>query len=112
MVSKNRYRDFVYIDDVVDAFIKAYNGNESDSFNLYTVATNRKTTVERLVEEIRSQLPFDVTATYDGSTPGDQFGIYCSYDLIKERLNWQPKVSLETGIKLMVDWAINLPISI
>lgn len=112
MGSKNRYRDFVYIDDVVDAFVKAYDGDESDGFNIYTVATNKKTTVEELVEAIRSQLPFEVTVTYEGSTPGDQFGIYCSYDLIKKRLNWEPKVSLEIGIKLMVEWAINLPVSV
>jgi UDP-glucose 4-epimerase len=112
MGSKNRYRDFVYIDDVVDAFVKAYNGHEDDSFNIYTVATNRKTTVEELVNEIKNQMPFNVTVTYEGSTPGDQFGIYCNYDLIKEKLNWEPKVSLESGIKLMIDWAINLPILI
>jgi UDP-glucose 4-epimerase len=110
--SKDRYRDFVYIDDVVDAFVKAYNGDESDNFSIYNIATNKKTTVEGLVTEIKNQLPFDVTVAYEGSTPGDQFGIYCSYDLVKEKLNWMPRVSLEIGIKLMVDWAMNFPVSI
>jgi UDP-glucose 4-epimerase len=106
MGSKDRYRDFVFIDDVVNAFLDAYNGNETDNFNIYNVATNKKTTVERLVSEIKANLPFDVEVAYEGSTPGDQFGIYCSYDLIEKKLKWKPNVPLENGIKLMVEWAL------
>jgi UDP-glucose 4-epimerase len=106
MGSKDRYRDFVYIDDVVDAFLKAYGGKEDTNFNIYNVAINKKTTVEKLIDEIKRNLPFDITVKYEGSTPGDQFGIYCSYDLINQRLGWMPKYSLEDGLKKMVAWAL------
>lgn len=108
MGAKNRFRDFVYIDDQVEACILAANGKEKELFNVYTTATNRKTTCEQLVELIRSNLPFDITVKYKGSTKGDQFGIYCSYEKIYNALGWEPKVSLEEGLKIMVDWAMNL----
>lgn len=108
MGAKNRFRDFVYIDDQVEACILAANGKEKELFNVYTTATNRKTTCEQLVELIRSNLPFDITVKYEGSTKGDQFGIYCSYEKIYNALGWEPKVSLEEGLKIMVDWAMNL----
>jgi UDP-glucose 4-epimerase len=85
MGSRDRYRDFVYIDDVVDAFIKAANGQEDELYNVYTIATNRKTAVEQLITEIVKNLPFDITVKYEGNTPGDQFGIYYSYELIAKR---------------------------
>ena len=105
--AKNRYRDFVYIDDTVDACIMAANGKEKELFNVYTTATNRKTTCEQLIEIIKSNLPFDITVEYKGSTKGDQFGIFCSYEKIYNALGWEPKVSLEEGMKIMTEWALD-----
>ncbi len=102
---RKRYRDFVYIDDQVEACILAERGNEKNLYNYYTTATNRKTTCEELVELIKQNLPFDITVEYKGRTQGDQFGIFCSYEKIYNALGWLPKVSLEDGLKRMVDWA-------
>lgn len=107
MGAKNRYRDFVYIDDTVEACIKAERGNEKERYNAYTVATNRKTTCEQLIELIKANLPFEITVEYKGSTQGDQFGIFCSYEKIYNALGWEPKVCLEDGLKTMVKWAMN-----
>ena len=104
--SEKRFRDFVYIDDVVKACIMAANGIEIQKFNVYTIATNKKTEIGTLVNLIVSKLPFDVSVEYKGSTPGDQFGIYCSYDLIKSNLGWIPETNLQEGISKMIDWAI------
>lgn len=104
--SKDRFRDFVYIDDQVEACILASKGMENSLFNVYTTATNRKTTCEQLVEMIRKNLPFDITVKYEGSTKGDQFGIYCSYEKIYNALGWEPKTDLETGLKIMTKWAL------
>ncbi|MCM1577250.1 MAG: NAD-dependent epimerase/dehydratase family protein [Ruminococcus sp.] len=106
MGDKNRFRDFVYIDDTVNAFILAENGREKELYNAYTVATNRKTTCEQLIELMKKYLPFDITVEYKGRTQGDQFGIYCSYDKIHDALGFTPKVTLEEGLKIMVEWAI------
>lgn len=107
MGPKERYRDFVYIDDTVEACILAMNGNEPELYNEYTTATNRKTTCGQLVEMIKSNLPFDVEVEYKGSTKGDQFGIFCSYEKIYNALGWEPKVKLENGLKIMIDWAMS-----
>ncbi len=107
MGSKDRFRDFVYIDDVVRACILAANGCEKEKFQIYSIATNKKTTVEELIEQIRMSLPFEISVEYKGSTPGDQFGVYCSYDRIRENLGWIPETDLHSGIKKMTEWALN-----
>lgn len=71
MGAKNRYRDFVYIDDTVEACILAAKGQEKELFNVYTTATNRKTTCEQLIKIMKTELPFEITAEYRGSTKGD-----------------------------------------
>ena len=55
---------------------------------------------------IKNNLPFDITVEYKGSTKGDQFGIYCSYEKINNALGWEPKVCLEDGIQKTVKWAL------
>lgn len=105
MGNPKRYRDFVYIDDQVEACILALNGKEECLYNVYTTATNRKTTCEQLVELIRKNLPYDISVEYNGSTQGDQFGIFCSYEKIYNALGWEPKVPLEDGLVRMIEWA-------
>lgn len=103
--SSDRFRDFVYIEDVVNAFIKCE--KEPKSFGkIYNVASSRKTTVRQLLEKMISKLPFEVTIEYRGNTPGDQFGIYANIQLIREDTGWKPNYSLEKGIDEMIKWAL------
>jgi UDP-glucose 4-epimerase len=102
---RDRFRDFVHVSDVVEAFIRAWSIPGADRFRIYNVATGRKTHVSELLDLIRGALPFDVAVEFAGETPGDQFGIFSSFDRIKDELGWIPKFSVEDGIKGMVDWA-------
>ncbi len=103
--SPDRYRDFVYIDDVVDAFCLATESRSSD-FRVLNVATSVRTTVSTLIELIQDSLPESVPLEYAGSTPGDQFGMSADISKIRRELNWQPRVGLRAGLKNMVAAAI------
>lgn len=51
--SKDRFRDFVYIDDVVDAVLKALHREQGEAFEVYNVSTGIPQTVETIIETIR-----------------------------------------------------------
>ena len=104
---KDRFRDLVYIDDTVDAFVKMMD-SRIKGFNIYNVATSKKTSVEEIVNEIRINLPFDITVKYEGTTPGDVFGYTGSNKKIMNDINWIPLTSVKQGIKTMTKWALNL----
>ncbi|MEU6229240.1 NAD-dependent epimerase/dehydratase family protein [Streptomyces sp. NPDC047042] len=105
--SRSRVRDLVYIDDTVEAFVAAGAAVEPSTFRVYNVSTGVGTTVEQLLTLISSSLPFDVQVEVNGSTPGDQQGIYCSFERIANHLGWIPRVEVAEGIHRMVKWAIN-----
>lgn len=105
---KNRFRDFVHVDDTVRAIIMASKGKEPELYNFYNVATNKKTTCEELINVMKKYLPFEVSVEYTGSTPGDQYGIYCDYSKIEKSLGWKPEITLDEGIKEMCEWALKL----
>ena len=103
--SKDRFRDFIYVEDVVDAFMRAMKPEASGK--VYNVATGRKTFVWQLLQEIVKAFghdPAKYPITYGESTPRDQFGIYGDASLLKKELGWEPKVSLEEGIPKMAEW--------
>lgn len=103
--SKDRFRDFVYVDDVANAFIKALGRGEGDGYDVFNVCTGSPTTVEHIIELIKSRLPYDVEVEYIGGTPGDQFGIYGDYSKIKESIGWSPTLSFDEGMTKMIEWA-------
>lgn len=101
--SKDRFRDFVYIDDVVDAFVRSL--EIKTGYNLFNVCTCVATRVENVVERIREELNFPIEVEYIEGTPGDQFGILGNNDRIKDIIGWEPKYSFANGLKKMVKWA-------
>lgn len=102
--SKDRFRDFVYIDDVVCAVIKALEREEG--YQVYNVATGKKTTVEKVVNKISNSLSNTIHVEYSGGTPGDQFGIYGDYSKIEQELDWRPEVEFDEGMDRMIKWAV------
>lgn len=104
--SKDRFRDFIFIDDVVSAFITCLAYNETIG-KVYNVGTGKKTYIHELVENIIRSFGSSVDNYphfYKDSTPGDQFGIYCDNSLLRKDTNWSPNVSLVKGVQLMADW--------
>jgi len=101
--SLKRFRDFVYIDDVISAFLSAENRKSTEK-KIYNIGTGIKHTVSQLIETISCNFEEDKIISQNSNTPGDQFGIYSNSNLAIKELNWKPKVSLNEGIKIMVEY--------
>ena len=101
-----RYRDFVNIDDTVQAFLDARSSDLS-GYNVFNVCSGVATTVTHVIELLRASLPFDVTVEYSGSTPGDVHGWRGNPRRIRDATGWEATKTLETGVRQMVQWALN-----
>jgi len=106
--SKDRYRDFIYIDDVVDAFLLFLDKKSDRGFyEVFNISTGIRTTIEQLIELMKKMLPFEVFVKYEGSTPGDQFGIVGDPSKIMAQHGWKFLFALEKGLSAFVQWALN-----
>lgn len=101
----DRFRDFVYIDDIVDAFLR-FETQALGEHHIFNIGTGVRTTVQDLVERICHALPFAIDVRYEGNTPGDMFGIRADADRVRQTAGWQAKIDLATGLKRMIDWAL------
>lgn len=86
-------RDFTYVTDVVDAFIKAAESNETGIFN---VGSGNHYSVNELVEKLGAK-----NIEYLPKRPGEPDCTFASICQIKACLNWEPKVSFEKGCEIM-----------
>jgi len=103
--SKDRFRDFIYVDDVVDAFMRCM--DKKAYGKVYNVSTGKKTYIWQLIKDIITAFGYDpekYPVSYGESTPRDQFGIYGDSSLLQNDLGWRPKVELKNGLIEMAEW--------
>jgi UDP-glucose 4-epimerase len=102
----DRFRDFIYIDDVVYAFISAINCEKSFG-GVINVATGVKTRVGDLIDSLILSYDKKVTVQYSGRTDGDVHGIYGCNQKMKDTLDFSEVTPLKTGLTKMISWAKN-----
>lgn len=109
--SMDRYRDFIYIDDVVSAWVTALDDPVSYG-KTYNLASGKKTLVKELLSAVIQAWGHDPEAypiEQGDGTPGDQFGIYADISKLTNDLRWKPEVEISEGLKRMSDWAKRIP---
>lgn len=101
---KDRFRDFIYIDDIVDFTLGILNEDTSygEEINL---ATGIRTSVEELLNLLAEFSGIKKPIEFNSPTPGDQKGIYADISKLKNKFGFQCQYSLEQGLKEMIQWA-------
>lgn len=100
-------RDFVYIDDVVDATICGIEKEEANGevFNVGTgVATDVLTVANTLIDAYKIDVPVKITGKF---RLGDIRHNYADMTKIKKLLDFQPKVFFKEGIKNFTSWVLS-----
>ncbi|MGA0787358.1 MAG: NAD-dependent epimerase/dehydratase family protein [Ilumatobacteraceae bacterium] len=99
--SMQRYRDFVYIDDVVEAWALALQRDEALNHAI-NIGTGVRTEVGQLLELITAIVP-GTTVEFADNTPGDQFGIYADTTRMTRLLGIATTTTLQDGLQRFVD---------
>lgn len=97
-------RDFVYIDDVVNATILGLESDNANNqvFNVGTgVATDVITVANSLLENYSIDVPIKISGNY---RLGDIRHNYADLTKISTLLNFEPKVDFQQGLKNFCDW--------
>lgn len=102
--SGTRPVDWVYVDDVVDAFIKASSRADLAGTSL-DIGTGELVTIRAIVERIVEAVGPGVEPDF-GALPERPLEIVrvADVDRTKDVLGWQPRTTLTEGIRSTVDW--------
>ncbi|MFX1311126.1 MAG: NAD-dependent epimerase/dehydratase family protein [Promethearchaeota archaeon] len=102
-------RDFVYIDDIADAYVLlAENVDKVRSKGIFNIGSGKETKLIDIVNIIKNR--FNSAKIRIGEQPyrkGESMRFYSSIDKITELIGWAPKWTIEDGINKTIDWWLN-----
>lgn len=99
-------RDYIYIDDVVEAIVNAatYEG----SARLFNIGSGRGATINEIVNLISRAIKSDLPITYKQSRSVDVSKSILDCSLAERELGWKARQDLQHGISLTLSWFRNL----
>jgi polyisoprenyl-phosphate glycosyltransferase len=104
-------RDFIYVDDVAQAFIEVgLKLREADYGESFNIGTGRKTTIGNIVTV--SQQLFDIRQDPVFSMPNREWDLtdwYSDISKVHDRFAWAPQVDLADGLARTAAWYRSLP---
>lgn len=96
-------RDYIYVDDVVDAFVRAGTACLTP-VGTYNIGTGRQTTVADVHRRIAAVLGSDAMPEYAAARTGELQAIALDTARAERELGWKAAVDVSTGIERTVDW--------
>lgn len=102
----NQTRDFVYVEDVVEANMLALNTKKGVG-EVFNIATGAPHTINELVSNLQERLGKQhLKPIYKRPRPGDIRNSYASIEKAEKILGYKPRFSLEQGIVKLVEWRL------
>ncbi len=96
-------RDYVYVDDAIDAFVRAC--GEAGSGQRYNIGTGVQTSDRELHTRIAQAAGSPAEPQEAAPRPGDLPAMVVDSGAAHADLGWQPRVELESGLANTVVWA-------
>ena len=95
-------RDFVYIDDIVNAFLLAI---KSDQVGEYNIGFREETNLLDLIRIIEQKLGGKIDRDFGPEAKGDIRRSVLDSTKAKNILGWRPQITLEEGIEKTLNWS-------
>lgn len=94
-------RDFIYVDDVVEAILVTLGEDVQGIFN---VGTGQETTINECYGIIKSLTKCQCKELYGAAKKGEQFRSVLDVTKLREVFGWDPQVNLQEGLTRTVDF--------
>ena len=90
-----QFRDFVHVQDVVNANIMSMDNDIASGF--FNVGTNTSITILELAKSIIEYSKLDMKPIFEPALKGDVHGTIADIDLIRKKIGWKPSI-------MLIDW--------
>jgi UDP-glucuronate 4-epimerase len=109
------YRDFTYIDDIVEGIVRVLNSPPNDLVPMYRVLNIGNNNPEKLMvfietlekslsKSLNKKVRFD--KVFEAIKPGDVYKTYASTKVLEKLIEYKPKTSIRVGLQKFTDWYI------
>ena len=104
----NHFRDFTYIDDVIDLIVKIIKSKKTTkNHKIYNIGFGRSVNIKKIVKIIEKYLEISPKINFIKRQKGDVLKTYANISKIKKDYNFIPKTQIEEGLKIYLKWFNN-----
>jgi UDP-N-acetylglucosamine/UDP-N-acetyl-alpha-D-glucosaminouronate 4-epimerase len=96
-------RDFSYIENVIQANIKAAEATETHG-EVVNIACGAQVTVNQVIGRMNELLGADIEPTYEPERPGDIKHSWADVSLAREVIGFEPVVQFDEGLQQAFQW--------
>ena len=101
ITNKNSKRDFLYIDDFVDLILKIK--NYDCKYEVFNVGTGISFSFDEIIKMIEKFTSKKLNLEYTVDEKTFIADIKADISKIKKKIDWEPKIKFESGLKKMLD---------
>ena len=94
-------RDFVYIDDILDAFLKCINFKRNN-FEVFNIGSGYSVSIAEIIKIFAETLNKKLKINYLNLKKDEVKDICIDYSKAKSLLNWSPKIGIKEGINYIL----------
>ena len=104
--SANSVRDFIFIEDVIGAYLMAIKKIKKIRGEVLNVGTGRQTSIAQIVRSVKEISGSKVKPEYDQirSAQTEPKTWVADMSKTKKLLNWRPEYNIKNGLKRDMDW--------
>ncbi|MHB8155160.1 MAG: NAD-dependent epimerase/dehydratase family protein [Candidatus Omnitrophota bacterium] len=104
--SPDAVRDFIFIDDVVDAYEKALVRSSSISGSIFNLGSGKQYSIGKLAVKITRAVGNNIVVKYQKKPSARIEPKSWVADISKSRvgLKWKPKFNIDEGLRKTIDW--------
>jgi UDP-glucose 4-epimerase len=89
-------RDWVHVEDIINAFVKAL--NDTSKFEILLLGSNNETSLNKLFDCLAEEIQYDGKPNYTQKRSGDIKNMVMDFEKASNLINWKPTISLRKGI--------------
>jgi len=97
----DKTRDYVYVDDVVSAFLNAVGRSATGTYN---IGTGIETSVNELWDMIAVAAKTDIVPDHGADVPGELQNSCLDWSAARKDFDWHPAIALQDGIGRTEQW--------
>ncbi len=102
----NLFRDFTYIDDIVDGIFKVLYGipKQTPPYKIYNIGNSSPVKLMDFIETIENALDKKATKIFKDMQPGDVYKTFADVSDLENDFGYAPNTPIEKGIGEFVAW--------